>query len=266
MKKLLIVCAAVLLGINSASAQDYDVDDLGIFNHFSLGVGLGTTGISLEAAAPITPYVAVRGGVNIFPSVKYDTDLDTDFGQGAQYATNIPDKIDVQGKLSFTTGHLLFDVFPFKSSSFHLTAGAYFGKDQIVDVYNKEPGALMEITQFNNRQGQYAAVPASAGQIGLELGDYFLTPDNNGNVDAKIKVKGFRPYVGLGFGRPVPMKHRFTCNFDMGVQIWGKPEVYLRDQKLTSQDLDGDGGDIIKTVSKVSVWPVLNVRLVGRIL
>ena len=254
MKKVLLVCAMAFIGLNSVSAQDYDVDDLGIFNHLSLGVGLGTTGISLEAAAPISPYVAVRAGVNFFPSVKYDTDLDV---SGVPSGYGIPTNFDVQGKLSFTTGHVLFDVFPFKTSSFHVTAGAYFGKDNVVNLYNKEPGALQAVADYNRTY--------PANKIGLELGDYLLTPDDNGNVDANIKVKAFRPYVGVGFGRPVPMKHRFTCNVDLGVQFWGKPEVLLRGEKLTSQDLDGDGGDVVKTISKVSVWPVLNVRLVGRI-
>ena len=73
----------------------------------------------------------------------------------------------------------------------------------------------------------------------------------------------FRPYVGLGFGRPVPMKHRFTCNFDLGVQFWGTPEVYLRDNKLEKTTTNSDAGEVLKVISKISVYPSLNIRFVG---
>ena len=54
--------------------------------------------------------------------------------------------------------------------------------------------------------------------------------------------------------------------FDLGVQFWGTPKVYCQDKELNKQDVDGDGGKAIKTLSKVTVYPVLNFRLCGRIL
>ena len=46
--------------------------------------------------------------------------------------------------------------------------------------------------------------------------------DNNGNVSGGLKVSGFRPYLGLGFGRAVPKK-RVGVMFELGVQFHGKP-------------------------------------------
>ena len=112
--------------------------------------------------------------------------------------------------------------------------------------------------------------------IGAKIGKYFFTPDpaDKGNVEANIKVKGFRPYVGLGFGRAVPKK-RIGCQFDLGVQFWGKPEIYIPTYNKTAgtyqyEKIDGDkagddAGKVLKTISKISVYPVLNFRLVGRI-
>ena len=60
-------------------------------------------------------------------------------------------------------------------------------------------------------------------KIGLDLGDYLLTPDERGNVDATLKVAAFRPYLGVGFGRAVPAKHRFAFNFvgsRLGSRVW----------------------------------------------
>ena len=113
--------------------------------------------------------------------------------------------------------------------------------------------------------------------IGAELGDYFLTPNpaDNGDVEATVKVNSFRPYLGLGFGRAVP-KGRLGCQFDLGVQFWGKPEIYAptynkttgtyQNEKLDPDNVGDDAGKVLKAISKVSVYPVLNFRLVGRIL
>lgn len=229
-----------------------------VFNHLSVGVGVGLTGISIDLAAPITPYVAVRGGVDIFPNIKYKTDLDIE-GENLSGYTGAR-SFEVEGKTGLTAGHLLFDVYPFKSSSFHLTAGAYIGKDKIVTLKNTQEGALMDITRYNN------SLPAGQKKIGLDLGDYLLTPDERGNVDATLKVQSFRPYLGFGFGRAVPAKHRFACNFDMGVQFWGTPKVFVRDHELQKGEATGDSGEVLKYISKATVYPVINVRLVGRIL
>lgn len=277
MRKLFLVCVMAVFGLGQSFAQ-LDTEDYGIFNHVGLGVGFGTTGITVDAATVVTPYVGVRAGVDIFPTFKVNTDLDLGrFGYdesvgtaASSFGVNVPSgEIEVQAKPSLTTGHVLFDVYPFpSSSSFRVTLGAYFGADKIVKVYNKEDGSLQDIYNYNRRLGQYSVVPASAGKIGAELGDYFLEPDADGNVEASIKVNGFRPYVGIGFGRAVPKK-RIGCQFDLGVQFWGKPKVMMKgangEEQLTEQNAGSDGGDIIKTISKVSVYPCLSFRLVGRI-
>lgn len=279
MRKFIIVCTMAVFGVGQSFAQ-LDTDDYGIFNRVGIGVGFGTTGITIDAATVVTPYVGIRAGVDIFPSIKVDTDLDLGkFGYdesagqavGQLAGVTVPSgKIDIQGKTSLGAGHVLFDIYPFpKASSFRVTAGAYFGSDKVIKVYNKEDGALQDIYNYNNRIGQYSAVPASAGKIGAELGDYFLEPDRDGNVEANIKVNGFRPYLGIGFGRAVPKK-RIGCQFDLGVQFWGSPKVILNgangEEELTEQNAGGDGGDIIKTISKISVYPCISFRLVGRIL
>ncbi len=257
------------------TAQEMTTEDLGIFNHLGAAVGVGTTGISVELAAPLTSYVAVRGGVNIMPAFKYNDDfrLNYKLDGTAQRVVDeqgkvLPDKVSIQGKPSMTTGHLLFDIFPFRSSSFHLTAGAYFGGENVVNVYNKDDGALSMVSEVNKALiAAGIADPATHdNMIGVSLGNYFLTPDRNGNVKADIKVSAFRPYLGFGFGRPVPTKSRFTCNFDMGVQFWGKPKVMVEGNELSESDTDGKDGGVMKVISKIAVWPVISIRLVGRIL
>ena len=304
MKKLLIACSVMLLSLG-ASAQV----------HFGIGAGAGTTGIALDASFTLGKYVGVRGGVDIMPQFKVSKDIDLktedankrlsqltfeitelnkklyDAGMKQvnldQYpGGNLPEKMEIEGKLKNTTGHVLIDLYP-GGGSFHFTVGAYFGPDEIIDVYNKESGFLNPINAYNEAIINANSPSADPGvkqvvnqynlkMIGGELGDYFVTPNpaENGDVKAYAKVKGFRPYVGLGFGRAVPKK-RIGCQFDLGVQFWGKPEIYVptydkaaktyQYEKIDGDKAGDDAGKVLKTVSKVSVYPVLNFRLVGRI-
>ena len=301
MKKLLIACSAMLLTLG-ASAQV----------HFGIGAGAGTTGIALDASFMLGKYVGVRGGVDIMPQFKVskDIDLKTEDAnkkvsqltneinqlnqQLVQYGLepvdlsqypggNLPEKMEIEGKLKNTTGHVLIDLYP-GGGSFHFTVGAYFGPDEIISVYNKEEGFMKPITTYNEAIANAALYPNvqqvvnqyNLKMIGGELGDYFVTSDpaEKGDVKAYAKVKGFRPYVGLGFGRAVPKK-RIGCQFDLGVQFWGSPEIYVptydkaaktyQYEKIEGDKAGDDAGKVLKTVSKISVYPVLNFRLVGRI-
>ena len=271
MKKLFLICALAVGGIGQNFAQDMDADDLGIFNHVGIGVGIGTTGVSIDLAAPITPYIALRGGVDIFPQFTYKTDMDLNIDQYSKTGyqamfpgSTLPDKIKVSGNPALGAGHVLLDLFPSKSSSFHVTVGAYFGKDNIASVWNTNcVDELKNIYKYNNSAQRELG---HLNKIGVDLGDYFLEPDADGQIDANLKVQSFRPYVGIGFGRPIPMKHRITCNFDLGFQFWGKPEVYLQGHKLEAGNTNNKStDDLLKNISKIQVYPVLNLRLVGRI-
>lgn len=246
MKRPLIIFAfAALFGVQASHAQQNDDFTFGIFNHLSVGASFGTTGLGLELAAPITEYIDVRAGYSFLPKISYKTDVDyKSHGQTKQ--------TEVEGKLNWGDAKLLFDVYPFKGSSFHATVGAYLGKDEIVKVQNNDPLNDVE-------EGE-----------GLFIGDYIVGVDENKIAHATINVKKFKPYVGIGIGRSVPKK-RVGVAADLGVQFWGSPTVYgltldgQHWQKVTSKDTGHEDGGFIETVSKITVFPVLTIRINGRI-
>lgn len=244
MKKFVIILVALFAAVN---AQAID-----LFNHLGVGVGVGTTGINVDVAMPVTKFLTIRPGFNYFPNISYSTGVDLHVPDVAYGDVNVPDQIDIKGKTGLTTGKVLLDFYPIPMSGFHISAGAYFGKSEIIEINNKEKGVLKSVADWN------AANPNQ--QIGATLGDYLLTPDRNGNIHGAIKTKSFRPYVGLGFGRSIP-KHLMNFQFELGCQFWGSPKMYCNDVELKKDDLaDGDGG-FTKIISKVSVYPVLNFRL-----
>jgi len=257
LKCLLIAGIAFALSTN-VIAQD----DKNLFNHLSVGVTAGTPGIGLDVAMPIGNYVQVRAGAAFMPSIKVNKDFDINISEDARkfFAENgydAPETVEVEGKVGFTNGKLLFDIYPFKNSGFHLTAGAYIGSSKVVKLYNKENGFLKPISEYNK-------IVREENKLGVELGDYLLEPDEHGNMEAKVKTAGFKPYLGLGYGRAVPKK-RVGFMVELGCQFWGTPKVYCMDKELTENDVDGKDGGIMKTLSKVTVYPVLNFRLCGKI-
>lgn len=308
MKKLLIVCL-MFAGMQAVSAQEANW----VPKNLAVGVGVGTTGIVIDASTTIHNYFGVRFGVDIFPKIKVNKDIDLKTESANKQLSqltgeinelntklaaagmetvdlnkypggNLPNQMAVQGKWTNTTWHFLIDVYPFGSAhSFHATVGAYFGSSELISLYNKEDGFLQPINAYNNAylsaDPNVRSVIDQYGltMIGADMGEYFATPNPacNGNVNAYAKVNGFRPYLGVGFGRAVP-KNRIGCQFDLGVQFWGKPDVYIptynkatgtyQDEKIDGDKAGGDVGKVLKTISKISVYPVLNFRLVGRIL
>ena len=274
MRKLFLVCALAAFAFGQSSAQ-LKTEDYGIFNHLSAGVSAGTDGIGFQVAAPLTYHFAVRAGFSFMPGFKYSKSLKLGNDNIGAFKS---DKVDLEGKLQMSNFSLLFDYYPFTSSSFHVTAGAYIGNSDILAVTNTN--------DFINL--------AYAGKAGIDLSKsgstmtekYVIITDNQGNVKADLKVNGFKPYLGIGFGRAVPRK-RIGVQFDLGVQFWGKPEAqtnlmyydssvgdfvtrYEKVQKgrITRSHEDSDYKDVrdaLKTIEAIGVYPVLTFRLNGRI-
>jgi len=240
----IIVAMGMLFSAQPMQAQG-EVDEFGIFDHVALGVNIGTTGLGVDLAAPVTDYLSVRAGYNIFPTFTYKEDIDyrakgkKDRGKTAAEAKN-----------HMNTGHVLLDVYPFPKASFRLTTGFYLGKDDVVTLENTVP-----VKDFEEGEG-------------LVIGDYIVGFDKDGYAHGSIKVKKFRPYVGIGFGRAVP-RGRVSVNGDFGVQFWGSPKVYEKqtgkDLEVTKDDLGSDSDKYYDVISKVSVWPVLNLRITCRL-
>ena len=245
-KKLLATSlAAMAMALFSMPAQAQDkVEEFGIFDHLSAGLTLGTTGIGIDLAAPVTEYLQVRAGYNFCSGIKYKEDIDYRAkGQPTK-------KTEVEGKLHLGTAKLLLDVFPFRNTPFHFTTGFYIGTDEIIKAENTIP-----VTAFDKGEG-------------ILIGDYIVEFDQDGIAKATIKVNKFRPYVGIGFGRSVPRK-RFGVSGDFGVQFWGKPKVYEKqtgmDLEVKKEDLGDESNKYYDVISKFAVWPVLTLRLTYRI-
>lgn len=268
-----MLCLAIaFVAMTSANAQK-KLADLNILNHLAVGLNVGTTGIGADVAVPCTKYLDIQAGFSIMPKIKINTDIHTNLSSYRTSLSEAPiplglDNIPIQGKLNMVNGKVMFNVYPFTHvTSFHITVGAYFGRTDIVEVYNTQPGQLNVINQANAAIDlANQTVPGlNQEKIGLVLDDYLLTPDADGNAKASLRVKGFKPYVGIGIGRAVP-KRRVNFKFDIGAMFWGTADIVDHNgHSFTQNDFNGDDGGAIRIIKKFKAYPVLNFRVSGRI-
>lgn len=252
MKKLFVTILAAIALACSPAAQAKSLGELNIFNHLGVGVHAATTGFGVELATPVTPFVALRGGVSIMPGFSFNTSVDgeakyTYQGQQGSY----PFTMDVKGDLSRVQGNVIFNIYPFGSrNAFYLAAGAYFGGSRVLDIKGH--------TDDLNRIPGY-----KPGDGNIIIGDYELPVDADGNVHGELKVKNFRPYLGLGFGRAVPTR-RVNFGVELGVQFMDSMRPYVGGEELAEM-LTDNNDDWQKWMDKINVYPVLKFTISGRI-
>lgn len=260
----------MLLFVAAGSMKAQTVEDNYIFTHLGGNISVGTDGIGIEVATPITEWGVLRAGVNFFPGIKVNKsvgyDINNKHGDGK-----------IEAKFHKVDGKILYDFYPFRQkNSFHVTAGLFIGRGDIVTA--------SFIDDYR--------CPLDAGVDLVHAGDepWILEPlggdpanQVSGVLDLRLKTNVVKPYIGIGFGRAIP-KRRVNVAFDLGVQFHGKPRLegyaYM-DQpdmpraykwiELESQDLhlfgnktNKDIDDAFDIMNKVKVWPVLNIRLTGR--
>ena len=136
----------------------------GVFNHLGFGAGIGTSGITIEAATPIINFVNLRAGESWMPSITFNAD-----------------------------------------------------------------------------------------------DDYKIPADKDGNISGGFKVKNFRPYLGIGWGRMIPGK---IVNFstELGVQFEGTPELYT-DYGEIDESITEDDNTFNKVANALKVYPTLTFRI-----
>ena len=245
MKKFLSLCVAALLAFSvNAGAQ--------VFNHLSVGVGLGTDGLSFELASPLGSHVDVRAGYG--------------FGLGLiGYSVkdfSIPDpstggNVNAPLKLGFgmSDARLLFNIYPGKGG-FHFTVGAYLGSPRFI-------------------RGSITNLPSAYNTAGIEVDDY-LVKAKNGALDVNLCAPGLggagfavKPYVGIGYGRAVPTAKAVSFSVDLGAQYQGTPGVWAegvgltgrtQSVQITKKELEAIG-KIEEYGKYMAFWPTLTFHL-----
>jgi hypothetical protein len=253
------------------------------FSHLGVGVGFGTAGLDIDFSTPLNDYFVLRAGLSTLP-LGYSTSFDLNYdvaemdaliqsnsslrnklsSQGLPTSTSaINQEIKMSADLGLLNGKILVDIHPFQNSGFHLTLGAYIGSDRLLTI----KGTLPEQNRsFINLLNSYISNPDDHYTSSITLGDYQINATAGGSVEVGIQNAVIKPYAGLGFGRSIP-RSRIGVQFEMGAYFHGTPKIVSSDstiQDKINSELENSG--ITKLFEKMTVYPVISLKLTGRIL
>lgn len=250
MKKFIAAAiAAVVLAVAPATTLAGGPTKFGIANHLGATFGVGTTGIGIEVATPITQFIQARAGVSFMPGINFHVNTDATLngsynGQEGSYDSSVK----LEGSLKRTQGSLIFNVYPFGNrSSFFVAVGGFFGGSEMIKIDGYCPDA-------KNLGGTVA------------VGDYELPFDKDGYAHGALRVMKFRPYFAIGTGRPCP-GGRLNFMWELGIQIQKKPYVWdsMNKQRVDVSAVESNDDTFQKIMDHFSVYPVLKFTLSGRI-
>lgn len=138
-----------------------------VFNTIEIGANIGTTGLGLELASPMTDWAKLRVGVDWMPTFT----IPMNFGINSYVNGQINDKfekiqdimygmtgmtidkeIQMESKPTMTTMRVLVDIYPFKNNRhWHLTAGFFYGGNSVGKSLNKmeEMPTLLALNMYD---------------------------------------------------------------------------------------------------------------------
>ncbi len=268
MKKLIAIVVASVSSISVLNAQQ-------AFKSLAIGFEAGTTGLGVEIAIPIvTDRIVLKGGLTA-PSLTYPFSFNADMqmvNDEIASANNYLSQVGVEDRintrfsdlsltatptLNLSTARLLVELYPFKRSSFHITAGAYLGMGdkffsaslQSDEVFVSELNSLRaEVESINEKYSSlpgYSPVDVTANSFNFN-GTTYMVREAGGKatIDAELVVAKFRPYLGIGFGRSMPKGH-LGFQFDMGLWYHGSMSL-VSDNEVT---FDPDAPDVTPDIT-----------------
>ena len=292
MKRLFSICVVVGLASSTAIAQDYQLlntdqeSGYNIFNHLDASVTLGTTGIGLEVASPVTNWAQLRLGYSFMPHFNHEMEFDIQVGdkkenkydaQGNRVETKfdrlatmlenltgyaVDDEVTMIGRPTYHNFKFLVDVFPFQNDKrWHVTAGFYWGPSKIADTYNKteEMPSLLAVGIYNrlyeNTMKSYETVQhVENGDINPATGEPYEVWD----IEPIMSVG---PIEINGISTIKSVYKSMASNGRMGVGLGNR----VSDGSKYMMEPDADG--MVKATARVNSFkPYLGVGYGGRLL
>ena len=255
MRKSIIFLLSVLFGTTTLFAQRDGVEP---FKNLSVGLNIGIlSGVGIDAGTYVSDHVGLRAGFSYLKTPSFDNDFDAwvEAGQHANY--NYEATVKANARVNLSTFKVLADYYPNKKWPFHVTGGFYIGASNIVtvDAYADDIKVDGKTYKREDIKNWY-----------IDLDDTRIKA-KDGKVDAAITTWSVKPYVGIGFGNTVPMKHRVGVMGELGVMFHGKPKITSKtDPDIMTHVAEADESDeFFDVMHKIVGIPVLNIRICGRI-
>ena len=271
----LVILFAIMITEIGAKAQNADKlhAEEGLFNHLSVGLNTGLTGMGIDVAMPVHKLVTVKAGFSgwgigdiKFKAINTASEI-TEMQMVEEDAikrSQMVDKVELAAKPNFWNFYLLGEVHPFKNQPFYFSAGFFFGSQNFIHFRNTNDGALGFLYDANQKVEDYNRIyRTNYPPVGLKFGDYVFTADENGNIDVRMKTNAVKPYIGVGAGQNIAKTHRVSLAVDLGLLFWGTPKFVLNNG--TEISTSGKNSGIGSVFSWLKAWPNLQVRVAYKI-
>lgn len=180
----------------------------GVFNKFELAANIGTTGLGLEVASPVTSWTKLRVGVDFMPKfcipMTFDLNSYVDghvndkFNRIQEIMYNmsgmtIDRDINMESKPTMTNFRLLVDVYPFRDKHWHLTAGFFLGGSSVGTCINRidEMPSLLVLNMYDRMYHQVTAEDFIENIIDNPIiDDIYLDPEVAQVIQDKFRAFG----------------------------------------------------------------------------
>ena len=255
MRKSIIFLLSVLFGTTTLFAQRDGVEP---FKNLSVGLNIGIlSGVGIDAGTYVSDHVGLRAGFSYLKTPSFDNDFDAWVEEGQHANYNYEATVKANARVNLSTFKVLADYYPNKKWPFHVTGGFYIGASNIVTV-----DAYADDIKVNGKT--YKREDIKNWYIDL---DDTRIKAKDGKVDAAITTWSVKPYIGIGFGNTVPMKHRVGVMGELGVMFHGKPKITSKtDPDIMTHVAEADESDeFFDVMHKIVGIPVLSIRICGRI-
>lgn len=194
-----------------------------IFDRLEIAANVGTTGLGVEVASPLTRWAKVRAGVDWMPSftvpMHFGIQSYTDGQINGKYdrikelmhsftKTEMDDYVDMDSKPTMITFHFLVDVFPFQNNRhWHVTAGFYLGGNTMGKSINtmQEMPSLVVLNMYNS------------------MYDYFVVPEDE--LIMKVIDNPMWGTIYLDPESALTIREKFIEYGELGVHIGDRRET-----------------------------------------
>lgn len=177
----------------------------GIFNQLEVGGVIGTTGLGVEVAAPITKWAKVRAGFDWVPPVNIpmtfmihayqhggitEGNFDKIKELMSEFGFDIDERVKVDAKPHMATFKFLVDVYPIPDNPhWRVTAGFYAGSRKVAKARNNidEAPSLVFLGYYNKL---YEFFTSSAYLDEPIYGDIYIDPEIGDQMKEKFERLG----------------------------------------------------------------------------
>lgn len=284
MKKCILPLALLVFSTIPTFAQK-------AFQSLSVGIEAGTSGVGIELALPVvTDYLVFKAGFNA-PSLtmSFHESVDMEYinseiddvnsnlmaiGDPTRFSHFNDADMELRPTVNFSALKFMFEIYPFKKKSFHITAGAFYSMGDLLSAsasvdesfWANYKDIRSKVDALNEKYKDTPGyVEATVGDIAFSAGEHTYAvkeKDGKGVMEATLAIPKFRPYVGIGFGRSMPEGH-FAVQFDLGA-------VYNSSVAIDSpNEVDYDPSAYVAVedvpLKYLSFLPTVSLRLIYKI-